>query len=167
MMLPAGGTVALGFPAGDLAAFPPVLEVESSEQETLWREGVTLASAAYHAARICWCCGSPWNDAGECPTKGCRGPGSGYIQPVILRSRPCCDCGQPTTDWYVAGAVSSAGDGEHVSIEGVARCAACERQRNLAQAIAVLERSDVYEHVKDRMRAYLAECGQVEVAPCP
>jgi hypothetical protein len=117
--------------------FPPVLTVETPEHEALWREGVQLASEAYQAARICWNCHALWEADGQCPTKGCRGKGSGFEQVRQAPSRPCVMCGTLTRDRYIGGifARSPEHGEEEVPAERIVRCPSCEAARNRQQAV--------------------------------
>jgi hypothetical protein len=119
--------------------FPPVLTVETPEHEALWREGVQLASQAYHAARLCWNCGARWNEAGACPTKGCRGKGSGFERVQQAPLRGCVMCGTLTRDRYIGAifARSPEHGEEEIPGERIVRCPNCEAGRNRQQAATV------------------------------
>lgn len=159
-MLPPGGAGATYMatrpnPFPDIPRRPPD---EEARIDAAWREGITLASRAWIAARRCWNCKERWTPAGECPTAGCRGPGSGYITRAIPREAPCVSCQALTRDWYVGGllAADRFADGEVCPVEWVVGCPQCEAQRNRAQAEAVASNPNVYPHIRERMVAYLA-----------
>lgn len=104
--------------------------------DALWQEGVQAAAARYRELRRCWNCHAPWTEAGECPTKGCRGPGSGFERPTPPPpERPCLGCGTPTAGRAIGALTPGVTD-----LERWAWCPRCEEERNRAQAHAITHR---------------------------
>jgi hypothetical protein len=154
MTLPAGLTATAPSP------FTPVLEVETQEHEAAWRESVVRSTAAYHAARVCWNCHERWTEAGACPTKGCRGPGSGFERLAPRPVQPCLRCGALTNRWAVAELLI-VGRRSEFGWNGITWCEACERARNLAQAERCAANPDVLPHIRERCAAWTAELSRV------
>lgn len=132
---------------------------ESLAGQAEWEAGVTRTAEAYRLARRCWNCHAHWTEAGECPTKGCRGPGSGFERPKVRAEKPCLGCQAPTR-LRAMGGLKAAAAGRAIDdfvVEMWPWCARCEQRRNLEQARGVAANPEVYPHIRERCAAYAAE----------
>ena len=92
-------------------------------------ERLDALPATSHGSR-CWNCHEPLVE-GACPTKGCRGPGSGFEKPIVHHFR-CIDCGTPTTQRYATALLPwlPGTSRSQFELEYVARCDVCATNRS-------------------------------------
>jgi hypothetical protein len=127
---------------------------ESLAGQAEWDAYVTRTAARWRILRRCWNCMAPWTPDGQCPTKGCRGPGSGFER-LTFPEAPCRSCGQPTQDWYAVGALFSVSRSEFAVEAHWPICPACEQARNVGQAQVVAANAECYPHLREAAQRFL------------
>ena len=94
-------------------------------------EGPEAAPMAdFKALGRCWNCLAKLVD-GECPTKGCRQPGSGFEKPTVWPEEPCMKCGE-LTEHRVVTAVWGSGTRSVFLARYSPACEACQPLRGNA-----------------------------------